>query len=129
MSRSSSRYSSSSELGPFGHFINVNGVKVVSLGNVGGQESVAKQFTLKVARVFQDLLSDNDASIDSSKQDELISYLSANEVIQRIGVSSYDSYRPDLGNEPGWDDLMDSTLNTDFIWQLDGESENHRLQK
>ena len=122
MSRSASRYSSSSELGPFSHFINVNGVKVVSLGNVGGQESVAKQFTLKVARVFQDLLSDNDASIDSSKQNELISYLSANEVIQRIGVSSYDSYRPDLGNEPGWDDLMDSTLNTDFIWQLDGES-------
>ena len=122
MSRSASRYSSSSELGPFSHFINVNGVKVVSLGNVGGQESVAKQFTLKVARVFQDLLSDNDASIDSSKQNELISYLSANEVIQRIGVSSYDSYRPALGNEPGWDDLMDSTLNTDFIWQLDGES-------
>ena len=124
MSRSAGLYTVSVDLGPFSHFVDVNGIKVVSLGNVGGQQSVDKQFVLKVARIVQELLSNTGSLIDSGKQNELIAYLSDNEVIQRVGVASYDSYKPDLSKETGWDQLMDSTLNTDFIWQLDLESGN-----
>ncbi len=124
MSRSAGLYTGSVDLGPFSHFVDVNGIKIVSLGNVGGQQSVDKQFVLKAARVVQELLSNTGSVIDSGKQNELISYLSENEVIQRVGVASYDSYKPDLSEETGWDELMDSTLNTDFIWQVDSESGN-----
>ena len=124
MARSSGSYTESGDLGPFDYFIEVNGIKIVSLGSAGGQPSVEKQFTLKIARIVQELLSNKPGNIISNKQDKLIAYMSANEVIQRVGMSSYDSYTPDLENEPGWDNLMDSTLNTDFIWQLDGDSGN-----
>ena len=124
MSRSAGLYSGSNNLGPFSHFIDVNGIKIVSLGNIGGQQSVDKKFTLKAARVVQELLSSKYSEIDSVKQNKLISYLSENAVIQRVGVSSYDLYRPDLERESGWDELMDSTLNTDFIWQVDSETGN-----
>ena len=124
MSRSAGLYAGSDDLGPFSNFVDVNGIKIVSLGNVGGQQSVDKKFALKVARVVQELLSNTDSSVESGKQNELISYLSDNEVIQRVGVASYDSYKPDLSEESGWDELMDSTLNTDFIWQVDSESGN-----
>ena len=119
MSRSAGLYSGSNNLGPFSHFIDVNGIKIVSLGNIGGQQSVDKKFTLKAARVVQELLSSKYSEIDSVKQNKLISYLSENEVIQRVGVSSYDLYRPNLERESGWDELMDSTLNTDFICQVE----------
>ena len=122
MSRSAGTYSVSEDLGPFSNFIDVNGIKIVSLGNVGGQQGVEEEFTLKVAGTIQELLSNENASVDSDKQNELISFLSGNEVIQRVGVSSYGAYGTDLSSEPGWDKLMDSTLNTDFIWQRDDES-------
>ena len=122
MPRSAGLYSDSSGLGPFSHFLDINGIRIVSLGDTAGQKSVGKGFVLKVARILQEMLSSKDVGIDADKQQELILYLSANDVIQRVGVSSYDSYRPDLSNEPGWNELMDSTLNTDFIWQRDDES-------
>ena len=124
MTRSAGFYTASGNLGPFSHSVDVNGVKIVSLGNTGGQPGVGKKFTLKVARVIQELLSSKNGGIDLVHQNKLISYLSNNDVIQRVGISSYDSYKPHLANEPGWDELMDSTLNTDFIWKVDGESGN-----
>ena len=65
MSRSAGLYSGSNNLGPFSHFIDVNGIKIVSLGNIGGQQSVDKKFTLKAARVVQELLSSKHSEIDS----------------------------------------------------------------
>ena len=91
MASSSGSHTASSDLGPFDYFVEVNGIKIVSLGSTGGQSSVDKQFTLKSARIVQELLSNKPAKIISNKQDELIAYMSANEVIQRVGVSSYAS--------------------------------------
>ena len=122
MTRSAGFYAASGDLGPFSHSVDVNGIKIVSLGNTGGQPSVGKKFTLKVARVIQELLSSKYGGIDLANQNKLISYLSANNVIQRVGVSSYDSYKPNLDNESGWDELMDSTLNTDFVWKVDADT-------
>ena len=73
MSRSAGTYSVSEDLGPFSNFIDVNGIKIVSLGNVGGQQGVEEEFTLKVAGTIQELLSNENASVDSDKQNELIS--------------------------------------------------------
>ena len=47
MSRSAGLYAGSNDLGPFSHFIDVNGIKIVSLGSIGGQQSVDEKFTLK----------------------------------------------------------------------------------
>ena len=60
----------SGDLGPFSHFVDVNGIKVVSLGNVGGQQSVDKKFVLKVARIVQEVLSNTGSIIDSGKQNK-----------------------------------------------------------
>lgn len=117
-------YTSSNSLGPFANFIQVNGIKIVSLGNIGGQDGVDKKFSLKTARVIQEILSNKGSNVDIALQNTLISSLSEKSTIQRVGVESMDSYRPSLSDEPGWDDLMDSTQNTDFIWQLNNVSGN-----
>ena len=106
------------EFGPFKKYIDVYGIKLLGLGNVGGQKSVSNNFLYKNAQLVQLLLNPLDPNIKKNLQKKTISYLKANKTIQKIGFESYDSYSPtfDSGKYKGWDKVNDNYSNVDFIW-------------
>ena len=108
--------------GPFTQSINIYGLEILGLGAIGGQPKVQGEFLKKVAQTYKLLLDENAIGIDKSARARALDGISSYNVIQRVGVESYDSYYPilDSGAYPGWDYINDNNNATDFIWHLRG---------
>ena len=106
--------------GPFTQSIDVYGLEILGLGAIGGQPTVQGEFLKKVAQTYKLLLDENAIGIDKSARARALDGISSYNVIQRVGVESYDSYYPilDSGAYPGWDYINDNNNATDFIWHL-----------
>ena len=109
-----------SKYGPFSKVVDVYGLKILGLGNVGGQPQVSTEFLKKTAETFKLLLDPNAAGINKKYREKALKGLTSYNVIQRVGVKSYDSYSPtfDSGRISGWDNVNDNNEQTDFIWHL-----------
>ena len=114
-----------SDFGPFSSLINVYGLKILGLGNVGGQAAVQGEFLKKTAQTFKLLLNPSAAGIDQSARTKALQGLNSYNVIQRVGVASYGSYSPALHSLSGWDDVNDNNPQTDFIWHLKDDHGNY----
>ena len=114
-----------SAFGPFTSLINVYGLKILGLGNVGGQAAVQGEFLKKTAQTFKLLLNPSAAGIDQSARTKALQGLNTYNVIQRVGVASYGSYSPALHSLSGWDDVNDNNPQTDFIWHLKDDHGNY----
>ena len=114
----------SSEYGPFTKIVDVYGLKILGLGDVGGQPQVSTEFLNKTAETFKLLLDPNAPGINKNFREKAINGLTSYNVIQRVGVQAYDAYSPsfDSGNISGWDEVNDSHNATDFIWHLRSSS-------
>ena len=123
---STQKLKSTNKLGPFKKFLDVYGIKLVGLGNVGGQKSVSKNFLFKNAQLIQLLLNPLDPKINKNLQKKAILYLKENKTIQKIGYKSYDSYSPtlDSGKYKGWDKVNDNYSNVDFIWEYPSQKKS-----
>ena len=106
--------------GPFTQSIDVYGLEILGLGAIGGQPMVQGEFLKKVAQTYKLLLDENAIGIDKSARARAIDGISSYNVIQRVGIESYNSYYPilDSGAYPGWDYINDNNNATDFIWHL-----------
>ena len=106
--------------GPFTQSIDVYGLEILGLGAIGGQPMVQGEFLKKVAQTYKLLLDENAIGIDKSARTRALDGINSYNVIQRVGVESYDSYYPilDSGAYPGWDYINDNNNATDFIWHL-----------
>ena len=106
--------------GPYSNVVDVYGLKILGLGEVGGQPGVGSEFLGKTAQVFKLLLNPNADGISKDKRNAALEGLISLNVIQRVGVESYSAYSPSLdsGDITGWDQINDNYLATDFIWHL-----------
>ena len=106
--------------GPFTKTLQVYGLELAGLKEIGGNSEVEDEFIKKVAQTFKMLLDPNGENIDLDSQKKAIQKLKEINTLQRIGVEEYDSYNPRLddGNYFGWDNTNDSHSITDFIWQF-----------
>lgn len=109
-----------SKYGPFTKIVDVYGLKILGLGNVGGQPQVSTEFLNKTAETFKLLLDPNAAGINKNSREKALKGLTSYNVIQRVGVKAYDAYSPsfDSGKISGWDKVNDNNEGTDFIWHL-----------
>jgi hypothetical protein len=109
-----------SKYGPFTKMVDVYGLKILGLGNVGGQPQVSTEFLNKTAETFKLLLDPNAAGINKKSREKALKGLTSYNVIQRVGVKAYDAYSPilDSGKISGWDEVNDKHHQTDFIWHL-----------
>ena len=109
-----------SKYGPFTKMVDVYGLKILGLGNVGGQPQVSTEFLNKTAETFKLLLDPNAAGINKKSREKALKGLTSYNVIQRVGVKAYDAYSPsfDSGKISGWDKVNDNNEGTDFIWHL-----------
>ena len=109
-----------SKYGPFTKMVDVYGLKILGLGNVGGQPQVSTEFLNKTAETFKLLLDPNAAGINKNSREKALKGLTSYNVIQRVGVKAYDAYSPsfDSGKISGWDKVNDNNEGTDFIWHL-----------
>ncbi len=109
-----------SDHGPFTKTIEVYGLELAGLKEIGGNSEVENEFIKKVAQTIKMLLDPNGENIDLESQKKAIKKLKEINTLQRIGVEEYDSYNPKLddGNYSGWDITNESHSLTDFIWQF-----------
>ena len=121
----SSAYSNSAvkntvKYGPFTKIVDVYGLKILGLGNVGGQPQVSTEFLNKTAETFKLLLDPNAPGINKNIREKALNGLTSYNVIQRVGVGEYHEYSPilDSGKISGWDEVNDKHHQTDFIWHL-----------
>ena len=77
--------------GPFTQSIDVYGLEILGLGAIGGQPTVQSEFLKKVAQTYKLLLDENAIGIDKSARARALDGISSYNVIQRVGVESYDS--------------------------------------
>ena len=121
---STSTLETTNQYGPFSTLINVYGLKILGLQAIGGQPAVQDEFLKKTAQTFKLLLNPNAAGIDPSARSRALEGLTSYNVIQRVGVGSYDAYSPSLdsGAYSGWDQVNDTNNATDFIWHLLGNN-------
>ena len=117
--------------GPYSNVVDVYGLKILGLGEVGGQPGVGSEFLGKTAQVFKLLLNPNADGISKDKRNAALEGLTSLNVIQRVGVESYSAYSPSLdsGDITGWDQINDNYLATDFIWHLRSENGVYTLCK
>ena len=110
--------------GPFTKIVDVYGLKILGLGDIGGQPQVSTEFLNKTAETFKLLLDPNAPGINKNFREKAINGLTSYNVIQRVGVQAYDAYSPsfDSGNISGWDEVNDNHNATDFIWHLRSSS-------
>jgi len=120
---SSSKVQTSNKYTPYSKFIDVYGLKILGLGNIGGQPEVQDEFLRKTAQTFKLLLNPAARGINKKHQTKALKALANENVIQRVGVEAYDAYSPRLDNDNynGWDNVNDTTNSTDFIWHLRDE--------
>ena len=111
---------STTSYGPFSKYIDVYGLKILGLSGIGGQPEVQDEFLKKTAQTFKLLLNPNAPGIDAASRTRALEGLNSYNVIQRVGISSYDAYSPSLdsGSYPGWHQVNDNNNATDFIWHL-----------
>jgi hypothetical protein len=109
-----------SKYGPFTKMVDVYGLKILGLGNVGGQPQVSTEFLNKTAETFKLLLDPNAAGINKNSREKALKGLTSYNVIQRVGVKAYDAYSPilDSAKTSGWEKVNENHLSTDFIWHL-----------
>jgi hypothetical protein len=109
-----------SKYGPFTKIVDVYGLKILGLGNVGGQPQVSTEFLNKTAETFKLLLDPNAPGINKNIREKALNGLTSYNVIQRVGVGEYHEYSPilDSGKISGWDEVNDKHHQTDFIWHL-----------
>ena len=109
-----------SKYGPFTKMVDVYGLKILGLGNVGGQPQVSTEFLNKTAETFKLLLDPNAPGINKNIREKALNGLTSYNVIQRVGVGEYHEYSPilDSGKISGWDEVNDKHHQTDFIWHL-----------
>ena len=110
--------------GPFTNIIDVYGLKILGLGAIGTQPAVQDEFLKKTAQTFKLLLDPTSPGIDAAARGKALDGINSYNVIQRVGVGSYDSYRPSLGSGAysGWDQVNDANNAVDFIWHLEGSN-------
>ena len=110
----------SSQYGPYTKLVDVYGLKILGLGDVGGQPQVSTEFLNKTAETFKLLLDPNAPGINKNFREKALNGLTSYNVIQRVGVQAYDAYSPsfDSGKISGWDEVNDKHQATDFIWHL-----------
>ena len=103
--------------GPYSKIVDVYGLKIVGLGEVGGQPGVGSEFLGKIAQVFKILLNPNADGISQDTRNTALEGLTRFNVIQRVGIGAYSEYTPSLdsGNIAGWDQINDNYLTSDFI--------------
>ena len=118
---------STKDIEPFNRYIEVYGLKIAGLREIGGNVAVEDEFIRKVAQTTKLLLNPGDKSINSESQIKAIKHLKTVNSLQRIGVEEMNTYTPVLNgdNYLGWDSTNDKHSLTDFIWQfnLSGKSE------
>ena len=109
-----------SNYGPYSNVVNVYGLKILGLNNVGGMPAVSKQFLEKTAQTFKLLLDPDAPGINKESREKALAGLTSYNVIQRVGIKAYDAYSPsfDSGRISGWDEVNDTHQGTDFIWHL-----------
>ena len=108
------------EYGPYSKLINVYGLRILSLSDVGGQPAVQDEFLKKTAQTFKLLLNPDAEGIDKELRAKALQGLTSYNVIQRVGIGSYGSYSPsfDSGLISGWDEVNEKNWAVDFIWHL-----------
>ena len=113
-----------SKYGPYNKVVDVYGLKILGLGNVGGQPQVSTEFLKKTAETFKLLLDPNAAGINKSLREKALNGITSYNVVQRVGVKAYDAYSPSFhsGKISGWDKVNDSNNQTDFIWHLQSDN-------
>ena len=92
----SSAYSNStvedtSKYGPYTKIVDVYGLKILGLGNIGGQPQVSTEFLNKTAETFKLLLDPNAPGINKNLREKALDGLTNYNVIQRVGVQAYDA--------------------------------------
>ena len=109
-----------SKFGPYTQIVDVYGLKILGLGDIGGQPQVSTEFLNKTAETFKLLLDPNAPGINKNLREKALDGLTNYNVIQRVGVQAYDAYSPsfDSGKISGWDEVNDRHQATDFIWHL-----------
>ena len=109
-----------SNYGPYSKVVNVYGLKILGLNNVGGMPAVSNQFLEKTAQTFKLLLDPDAPGINKESREKALEGLTSYNVIQRVGIKAYDAYSPsfDSGRISGWDEVNDTHQGTDFIWHL-----------
>ena len=80
--------------GPFSSLISVYGLRILGLGDIGGQPAVQDEFLRKTAQTFKLLLNPDAVGINQDARTKALEGLTSYNVIQRVGVGSYDSYSP-----------------------------------
>ena len=108
------------EYGPYSKLINVYGLRILGLSDVGGQPAVQDEFLKKTAQTFKLLLNPDAEGIDKELRAKALQGLTSYNVIQRVGIGSYGSYSPsfDSGLISGWDEVNEKNWAVDFIWHL-----------
>ncbi|MDA9203431.1 hypothetical protein OAU88_00515 [Flavobacteriaceae bacterium] len=115
--------------------LNVNGVKLIAAGEIGGQEAVPDFWIYKTARVFK-LLTDKDAEdIDANYQLNMIKTLKGEigwhqgrPTGQRIARGGGDEYSPNFLNDnrnqsyPGIEAFEDALALDDMVWYKNVDS-------
>jgi hypothetical protein len=115
--------------------LNVNGVKLIAAGEIGGQEAVPDFWIYKTARVFK-LLTDKDAEdIDANSQLNMIKTLKGEigwhqgrPTGQRIARGGGDEYSPNFLNDnrnqsyPGIEAFEDALALDDMVWYKNVDS-------
>ena len=109
-----------SNYGPYSKIVNVYGLKILGLNNVGGMPAVSNQFLEKTAQTFKLLLDPDAPGINKESREKALEGLTSYNVIQRVGIKAYDAYSPsfDSGRISGWHEVNDTHPGTDFIWHL-----------
>jgi hypothetical protein len=104
---------------PFDNWIEIYGMKLLGLGNIGGVSAVSNGFLEKVAVCVKEILNPNGTGILIDKQKAAIQNMKDLSVAQLIGHTSMGSYNPPLNVQhyPTWDLVRDKNKNVDFIWE------------
>ena len=114
--------------------VTINGVRIVAVGNVGGQQAVPDTFLEKVARMVELFTDPNGEGIDATSQITFINtlkgapgtYHAGIPTLQRVGRGGGDDYSSNFLRSPesfDLDDINDSTFNNDMVWYLNSSGE------
>jgi len=102
---------------PFAKALPINGMTLLSVGNISGADPVTDNFVEKVARCVEMILDPTGSSIIYNKQAAVLQKMQSLKTIQRIGYIGMGEYTPGLETLAGWDQTSDNNANVDFVWE------------
>jgi uncharacterized repeat protein (TIGR02543 family) len=115
--------------------LNVNGVKLIAAGNIGGQEAVPNFWMYKTARVYELLLDKDGEDIDANSQLNMIKTLKGEigwhqgrQAGQRIARGGGGEYSPNFLDDnrnqsyPGLEAFEDGFALDDMVWYKNVDS-------